>query len=324
LVRLKSLGDILFTLPAVHQVRAAFPKDRISFLVSKEYAPLLAGFRDVESIVPLDRAKFRGFDPKAMAMEVYGLLRVFRRGRFSLAVDFQGYGETAFLTWFTRAPERWGSVYRPARKWAYTRQMRRDPGLHPAECHLELVRQGQTLPAPISNHYFLPETALAEAREFFAERGLDPARQTLFIQPFTSSPQKDWQLESYLGAARHWRGRGLQILFGGGPADRVALEPAREAGFPVAAGAPLLLSAGLVNLSTLVLGSDTGLLHLAVAMGKRVVMLLPSIAPGSCHPFQHRDWAVVPPDGKTVAGISAEAVNQACERALVEIGQPRS
>ena len=59
LIRLKSIGDILFTLPAVHVVRENFPDAKLHFLVSQEHAPLLRGFSDIDEIIPFDRAVFR-------------------------------------------------------------------------------------------------------------------------------------------------------------------------------------------------------------------------------------------------------------------------
>src|ERR1017187_2039952 len=116
LTRLKSIGDILFTLPAVHRVREAFPEARISFLVSKEYAPLLEGFRDVDYVIAIDRARLRQRNPVAIAREMVGLLGRLRRPRFSLAVDFQGYGETALLTWWTGGPATLGERLSPSRR----------------------------------------------------------------------------------------------------------------------------------------------------------------------------------------------------------------
>jgi ADP-heptose:LPS heptosyltransferase len=320
LIRLKSIGDILFTLPAVHQVREAFPEARISFLVSKEYAPLLAGFRGVDAVIALDRARFRRPNPVVILAQTFSLLRHLRQPKFSLAIDFQGYGETALLTWWSGAAQRWGTVYRAAREWAYTRGVSRDPDRHPAECFLSLLQAGGLRLAPIRNQFALPGSAAEEAHRFFLERGLDPARPTLFVQPFTSASHKDWPLERYLAAAGWWRHRGLQVLFGGGPADQTALEPARQAGFPASAGAPLLVTAGLMNLSTLILGGDTGLLHLAVAMDKRVVMIMGSSSPGSSHPFQHPNWTVTPANGQSLAAVATDAVNEACARALAELG----
>jgi ADP-heptose:LPS heptosyltransferase len=316
LIRLKSIGDVLFTLPSVHTIRSAFPQARISFLVSKELAPLLRGFRDVDVVIPLDRGRFRGLNPKALIAETCSLLRQLRQNRFSLAVDFQGYGETALLTWWSRACQRWGVVYRRTRRWAYTKSVTRANHLHPAEAHLAFLRECELRACPARNEFEMPSDTLAEARDLFSEHRLDPKRPTLFIEPFTSSPMKNWPLDRYVAVARHWRSRGVQVLFGGAPSERAALAPVQQAGFPVSSEAPLLVTGSLMKLSTVVLGGDTGLLHLAVAAGKRVVMIMGSLRPGRCYPFGHPDWAVVPPEGRPISSLAEGTINEAITAAL--------
>lgn len=318
LIRLKSIGDILFTLPAVHAVHENFPDARLHFLVSQENAALLRGFSEIDEVIPLDRAVYSSRNLKAICGGTFQLLRQLRRQNFSHVIDFQGFGETELLSWWTGAPERWGCVYNRSRGWLYTRGVRRNDRLHLADWNLSLVEQCSLRVGRIRNEFDLPEDALAEARRFFAAHGLDAARPTLFLQPFTSSPHKNWPLENFLALARHWQARGWQVLFGGGPSERTALEPARAAGFPVAAGTPLLVSAGLVKLSTLTVGGVTGLMHLAVAMQKRVLMLIghPAREPG--FPYQHRDWAVTPPSDGSVSEIRTDAVIEASARAVSE------
>jgi ADP-heptose:LPS heptosyltransferase len=319
LIRLGGLGDVVFMLPAVHLVRTAFPTAQISFLVAKAYAPLLSGFREVDAVIPLDRAAYRSLRPWAIVAETYKLLCALRRRRFALAVDFQGFGETAWLTRWSGAPQRWGSVYRPRRGWAYTHTVRRDNRLHPAEGHLEVLRQAGGLEHGSSyNAFHLPEAARHQAWSYYRAAGLDPQQPTVFIQPLTGAPQKNWPLEHYLELAQRWRADGLQVLFGGGPGEQRALEPARQAGFVVAAGAPLLLSAGLAALATIVLGGDTGLVHLAAAAGKRVVILMRSIGPGAAHPYGHKEWAVAPVPGAPFSTLSPSVVDEACRKALAE------
>ena len=315
LIRLKSVGDILFTLPAVRIVRENFPQAKLHFLVSKEFAPLLRGFSDVDEIIPFDRAVFRSGNLLAACSGLFRMIQDLRRKNFSRVVDFQGYGETAWLSWLSGAPERWSSVYRPARAWACTRGEWRDNTIHPAEWNLALLQKCGLRVGEIHNEYVLPEDAIIEARKLFAANHLDETKPTLFLQPFTSSPHKNWPLENFLELARHFQSCGDQIIFGGGPSERAALEPARAAGFVVSAGAPLLVTAGLMKLSSLAVGADTGLLHLAVAMGKRVVMLMPSAAT-TTRPFQHADWAIAPANGKKVSGIPVAEVIAACERAI--------
>jgi len=62
----------------------------------------------------------------------------------------------------------------------------------------------------------------------------------------------------------------------------------------------------------------TGLIHLAVAMGIRCVMLLgnPDSEPG--FPYQHHDWAVIPPPGQGLSEITTSQVMAAVEQAFAE------
>lgn len=317
LIRLKAIGDVVLTLPAVNAVRENFPAARITFLTSRENAPLLRGFREVNEVVALDRAALRGGNPFRVLPEIFGLLRRLRDGKFSLVVDFQGFGETAWLARLTGAPQRWGSVYGKGRAWAYTRGIPRNNNLLIADWNLSFLKECGLRIHTICNEFDLPADALNAARQIFAENRLDPNRQTLFIQPFTSTPHKNWPFENFLSLAAHWRGQGVQVIFGGGSRDVDALEPARAAGYCVVAGTPLLVSAGLVKLSSVTIGGVTGLLHLAVAIQRRVVMLVgPVTEPG--FPYQHRDWGLTPATGERVSDIRIPAVIEACARAFSE------
>jgi ADP-heptose:LPS heptosyltransferase len=314
LIRLQSIGDILFTLPAVHRIRENFPRAKLHYLVSKEHALLLRGFAEIDEVIPFDRTIYRSGKLPPALCGTFRLINGLRAGKFSLAVDFHGHGETACMSWLSGAPERWGDLLRASRAWAYTGGLARDFAIHPAEWNLLLLQKCGLRTGEIRNEFVLPADALDEAKQFFAANKLDASRKTLFLQPFTSSPHKNWPLQNFMALARHFQSRGWQVIFGGGPSERAALEPARAAGFAVAAGAPLLISAGLAGLSSLVVGADTGLLHLAVALGRRVIMLMQSVAPGQTHPFQHGDWAIAAPGG-IVPEISAAEVIAACERA---------
>lgn len=317
--RFKSMGDILFTLPAIHVLRGCFPRHKITFLTSKEFMPLLAGFRDVDEVVSLDRSLIRSGNLIHRAQEICSLMAHLHQRKFALAVDFQGYGETALMTWLTRAPDRWGTVYQSARSFAYTRGIRRNPKLHPAESNLLLLKECGLSVDSVLNEFVLPASTIAESRKLFAKLGLDAYKPALFIQPFTSSAQKNWPLENYLALANHWRNAGMQVLFGGGPAEISRLEPVMAAGFPVGAGAPLLVSAGLAKLCTLVVGGDTGLLHVAVAMNKRVLMIQgPHRHPERFYPFRNPEWKLMPPSGGTISAVSVRDVIDASESAFVD------
>ena len=318
LIRLKSIGDVVLTLPAVNAVRENFPSAKITYLTSRENAPLLSGFDEVDEVIPLDRAALRSGNPVRVLPEIFKLLRRLRAGKFSLAVDFQGYGETAWLTRFTGAPQRWGSVYGRGRQWAYTLGVVRDNTLHHADRSLAILRAGGLATQHLRNTFNVPPPEQAAAQDFSQANHLDQTRPTLFIQPFTSSPHKNWPLKNYLVVAQHWRAQGWQVIFGGGPDDRARLEPVMAERFITSAGLPMLVTGGLMQRSTLVLGCDTGALHLAVALGRRVVMIMDSTAQGKAFPVQHPEWAVVPERGEGLADVKPAAVIEACARAFRE------
>src|SRR5271157_3131441 len=149
LIRLKAIGDVLLTLPSVAAIRENFPAAKITFLTSQEHAPLLRGFSDVNAVIALDRAALRSGNPWRAFSQFSRLLHRLRTGKFDLVVDFQGNGETGWLTWFTGAPQRWGSVYNPGQGWSYTQRVKRPKDVHPAEGNLELLRDcGLTIGQP--------------------------------------------------------------------------------------------------------------------------------------------------------------------------------
>ncbi len=318
IIRLTAMGDVVLTLPAVNALRENFPGAKISFLTTRENADLLRGFKNVDEVLALDRAAFRSGNPLRMGGELFPLLRRLRAGKFSLALDLHGNGESAWLTWFSGAPQRWRLSYRPGRDWAYTRQIKSGSPVHPVESYLRFLKQcGLKIGAPC-NGFALPETAVNEACAWFAANRLEVAKPTLYVQPFTSAAHKNWPLENYLAVARHWRDAGVQIILGGGAGDRVALEPARREGFAVSAGVSLLVTGGIMQLSTLVLGGDTGALHLAVAQGRRVLMLMREAKIVSATPFQHPEWVIAPPNNRLIASIQTDKVIQACASAFDE------
>ncbi len=314
LIRLKSIGDVVLTLPAVNVIRDNFPTAKITFLTSKENTGLLRGFREVNDVIAVDRAALRGGHPLKVVPEFFGLVRRLRAGKFDLVVDLHGIGETGWLARVTGAPQRWGPVQTAGRGRAYTRKIQHAPEIHAAEWHRRMLAQCGLKIGEVRNEFVLPDAALNDARNWFADHQLDPTRPTIYLQPFTSAAHKNWPLGNYLAVAKHWRAAGLQIIIGGGAADFAALEPARREGLAVSAGVPLLVTGGLMQLSTLVAGGDTGALHLAVALGKRVLMLMHQLSPGCPAPFQHPDWVVAAPRPEAIAEISVAEVNLAVAR----------
>lgn len=321
IIRRGAIGDIIFTLPAYYMLRSNFPNSKISFLVKDVYSHLLAGFPGLDEIITINNKVLSSRNILDVGKMSTDLFHTLRNNNYQLVVDFAGHGEQAFLLWLTGIKHRWGSINsnNPVRKWFYTNTVvRKLQDVHLIDQHLKLLEQGGLTLFPVRNQYSIPQEKIEKASALFTNLGLSRQKPTVFIQPFTGDgiPGKIWPLERYVRLAEYWQNKGVQVLFGGGSAERIKLNDLATR-FPVAAGqADFLTSAGLTLFSSIVVGGDTGLLHAALAVGTRTVMAVGPTNPQMIGPYKHPEWAVRPKTGNRIENISVEEMIQATEKAM--------
>lgn len=320
MIRRGAIGDIIFTLPAYYMLKANFPKSKISFLVKDHYSHILGGFPDIYKVLTINHKELTSKNMLKIwnvSAELFHLIR----DNYQLVVDFAGHGEHALLLWLAGVQHRWGSIgsKKRLRQCFYTNYFVRDlDNVHIIDQHLRLLEKGGLTLFPAKNEYKIPAENLEKAKIFFKKAGLSLGKPTIFIQPFTGDgiPGKAWPLDRYIDVADYWERQGLQILFGGGPAEREKLNHIADR-FPVAAGqSDFLTSAGLTSLSSVVVGGDTGLMHAALAVGSRTVMVVGPTNYKTIGPYRHPEWAVRPYSGNVIEDISVEQVLEATRTAI--------
>jgi lipopolysaccharide heptosyltransferase I len=305
-VRVGSLGDIVHALPAVAALRESFPQARIEWLVERQWRKLLDGNPDLNEVIALDRRSWSG----ALAC-----VRRLRVGRYTCALDFQGLYKSALLAFFSGAPERFGFDRRYAREkgapFLYTRQVV-PAGAHVIEHNLSLVEAAGARRTAI--RFPLPVSAEADAfldHELTA-RGL---RDFFVLSPGGGWGSKRWPAERFgelhreLARRTGWRG---VVSFSPGEAP-LAERVRAAAGAPE----PVLLTMNLTQLmaalrrAKVVVAGDTGPLHLASALGARVVGLYGPTDPARNGPYSPHDIVVrnAKPDETTYKRGSAPAAS---------------
>ncbi|EEF61239.1 glycosyltransferase family 9 protein [Pedosphaera parvula] len=318
LIKLKCMGDVVFTIPAVHLLRANFPKARITYLTSQENRAIVEQFDGVDEVWSIDRAVFKRGDLKCALSSMLNLLGRLRRAKFSLVIDLQSYGETALLTRLTGANERWAWVLGDRfRRHAYTKVIPRQDHRHPVDVNLDLLTQFGLKTAPVCNKLSVVGEGQDAAYQFFARNQLDPLKPTVVIQAFTSAAHKNWPLEHYLAVAKHWRNQGVQIIFSGGMKEKHLFGAVEAEGFPVCIGESFRTLSWIIKLSKLVIGGDTGLLHLALSIGTQVVVLMVPSGTGSPIPYSHPECVVKPTVGDDLKTITIQIVNDSIGRVLL-------
>src|SRR5919108_4656389 len=85
LVRLRQIGDVVFTTPAIHGLRRRFPRAHLAYVVEPAAAPVVLNNPHLDEVIVAPRAgRWRG-----VAGDV-ALVRRLRAGRYDLAIDFHG------------------------------------------------------------------------------------------------------------------------------------------------------------------------------------------------------------------------------------------
>jgi heptosyltransferase-1 len=251
IVRLGAMGDIIHALPGAASLKHSFPEARITWVVEPQWVPLLEGNGFVDRIVI-----FRRDAPGTWKRTKDEL----RRERYDLAVDFQGLTKSALIAHLAR-PERiagFGSRVvreRPAGLFYSTRVQ--SGAIHVVDQALDLAAGAGA--SNLVRVFPLPAGA---------PEGRLPDSPFALASPLAGWASKQWPLEYYQLLAAMLREKlGLPLVLNGAPGTvpAVAGTLTHESGI-----------AGLIDATrraAVVIGVDSGPLHLAAALNKSGVAI---------------------------------------------------
>lgn len=269
LLRLSALGDILRVLPAWSHLRRAFPEARFQAVVESRHAFLLEPFPWLE-VVALDRRALG--HPLRMAKELRRVAGLIEGAEASL--DFHGILKSALVPRLAGIGERWGDGFTregaglfQTHRLPFRRQSRYDQALGLSDA----FGRSRGILGLDTFHPVLKEAPLPEPEPVWEAGG---ARRIVLVPGASRRGAiKRWPLH-------HWQRLAAQVK---GKADlRWSLGPEEEAlrawlpeatGIPALPPASLWGTAAMVREADLVVAPDTGLLHLAVALGVPVLGL---------------------------------------------------
>ena len=311
LVRPDHLGDMLFLTPGLAALRRVLPAARITVLAGPWAAEVLRGNPAVDAVLT---CPFPGFErkPKASPIAPYRLLLAQARrlrGAYDAAVILRfDHWWGAWLAAAAGIPRRIGYAW-PEVQPFLTQAVPYQPGRHEVEQNATLlVALAPGLDAPLPpTRFCVAEADRAWAAAWLAEHGA-AHRRLVSIHPGAGAAVKQWPPAAWAEVASALSlEEDMQILLTGGPGER-ALADAVAAGATAslnAAGQTTLGQlAALYERCALVLGSDSGPLHLAVAVGAATVHLYGPVSAAKFGPWGDparqrvltTDWRCAPCD----------------------------
>jgi len=254
------LGDIVRILPAIRGLREKYPTARIDVFLPGAYAPLVRRAGDADNIIETSFAT--------------------RRSRLAEPDEERWpYLRTGV------AYDRTVDLYCPA--FAY--ELRHGRDVWHDRIELFCMAAG-VLPREMRPRIPIAEKELDTAKRLLRSLGIAERRGWVALQPFSTDPARDWPREKWkmLANALSLEGYGVFAL------DCV---PDRTADFPCprVTGQPLLAVGAVLQAIRLLIGPDSGLLHLAAAVGGRGMGLTASQS-GAVLYRHYPDHTYVQPD----------------------------
>jgi lipopolysaccharide heptosyltransferase II len=320
LIRLREIGDVVFTTPAIRGLRQHFPDAHLAYVVEPAAAPIVARnphLNDV--IVSTARRGLAGFrDDMALA----GRLRA---ARYDLAIDFHSGPRSSVLTWLSGAPRRIGYDV-PGRGWMYTTRVSRPREIRPrhaVENQWDLLT-AIGIAAPDRSHApaeMLPDPRTAEAvDDRLAKSGVRRDDELVVLHVSAGNPFRRWTPGAFatliaMLVHRHPRRR---IVVVSGPSDTdAAARVIEEARAHVDAGeGERVLACGeftleelraLMDRAALYIGGDSGPLHVASTSTVPIVGLYGPTLPVRSEPWRAPQW---PSEAAEVGGLPCRPCDQ--------------
>jgi heptosyltransferase-1 len=277
LIKTSSLGDVVHNLPVASDICARFPDAQLDWAVEEAFVDIPRLHPAISGVIPvaLRRWRKRLFSSRTWS-EIAQLRARLRSGGYDEVIDTQGLVKSALVA--RMAPgRRSGLDLRSAREplWPFFHRTFAVPwGQHAVERNRQLAAQalGYVLDGPPA-YGIAPPAHLVGPESWAAS--LAPRAYAVLLHA-TSAADKLWPEHQWVKLGDHLHQRGLPcVLPWGSDAERERSE--RIAKMLRAAVVPPRLSiadgAWLLGRASIVFGVDTGLTHLAVALGTPTVGL---------------------------------------------------
>lgn len=270
-IQFKYLGDAVFITPALEALHRQYPKAEIHVLVAREVAPVLSQLPYIQKVWGLPR--LRG---KAKILQTLPFINQLRKERFDLSVDFAGNDRGATLSLLIHATHRAAAIDKHPKllqKMAYTKTVSSDqlPKVWVPR-HLKMLALLLETPEPDK-----PKTKTVANPDLQIEAKHLLENHKIICHLGTSQPKKEWPVTHWLKFYNLAKQAGYSLAFSTGtnPREQGLIEELKKYApelFEIRANS-LEYYLAVLNEAEVVISADTGPLHFAAALGKKIIGL---------------------------------------------------
>ena len=269
LIKTSSLGDVVHNLPVVTDLRRKFPEAWIDWVVEEGFCEIPRLHPGLNRVIPVALRRWRkALLTPATWREMQSFRSTLQAQHYDLVIDTQGLLKSALIARLARG-RRCGygaaSAREPVAARFYDVRFAVGKDLHAVERNRRLVALAagySTLSAPDYGIAALPAPTLHSP--------------SAVLLTATSRDDKLWPDQRWIALGRALHERGLSCRLPAGSIDERARAERLAQAIPAAVALPpmsLTELAGQLAAARLVIGVDTGLVHLAAALGRPTLAL---------------------------------------------------
>ena len=287
LIRLKRIGDVLMTTPAIAVLKKAFPQAFLTYVIDEPYRELVEGNPSLDKIIilpyPLSKASFIRY------------IKTIRKQRYDVNIDFHGGPRASYITLFSRARLKIGYSIK-YKHFLYDIKIPRvtkEGPLHSVENHLNLVKAlGISIRSP-APPLFMPEARMEEKQkiqEFISENKLESKKIVVF-HIGAGNEFRDWGFYNILNLMKLLsKNKDVKIVMVGAGEDLKRADEIRKKCMlpPISLVAKLNLRElrEIILYSSLFIGPDSGPMHIAATTQTPVIAYFGPTIPEHFSPWK--------------------------------------
>ena len=288
LLRLSALGDVTHVVPLVRTLQRGFPGTPLHWVIDKAGHKLLDGLPGVS---------FHVYDKNSGLTGMRALRREFPPGRFDALLQMQVAARANLLSAFIPAKRRIGydkSRSKDLHGLFINERIPDRPGIHVLDAIGSFCEPLGLKQTEVSWDLATPP----EAHEWARAQWEDDGRPVLMISPCSSHQRRNWYAERHAALADHAASQGWRVVLCGG---RSELERSTSDAILAAMKHPALDLVGkdtlkqlpaLLARASLLVTPDSGPMHIANAVGTKVLGLHAASNPARSGPYSDRRYCV--------------------------------
>jgi heptosyltransferase-1 len=275
IIKTTSLGDVVHNLPVIADIKKHHPNALIDWVVEESFVDILNMHPEINQVIPVAVRRWR----KALfCRKTWHELATFKRqlqaNTYDMVIDTQGLLKSALICYLSRSANKCGydkiSAREPVASYFYHHRFLVSLALHAVQRNRELVALalGYTIASNALDYGIQTSTHLSATSEL-------PAHFILALHG-TSRDSKLWPVTHWISLGKVLESQGLSLVLPWGNQAELLRAKQIASETELAIVLPKLSISALASItqkSQAVIGVDTGLAHLAVALNKPVIAI---------------------------------------------------